>query len=295
MVKVVKPIARTQERDLAMKTILALLLLAAPLSAAELKTTRDLPYAEPKTERNTLDVYAPAAGQGHPIIVYIHGGGWTRGSKDGVGKKPQVFADRGFVFVSINYRFVPNVNVNEMTGDVAKAIRYVRDQAKEYGGDPESIFVMGHSAGAHLAALVCTDERYLKDAGLSLAAVKGCVPVDVSAYDIPARLKVTEPPAPAAFKTVFGDTEETQRDYSPALHVAAGKNIPPFLILHVADRPETKVQSHAFAEKLKAAGVQARVVAAEGTNHGTINSNIGLPDDKPTRELFEFLAGTLKK
>ena len=82
---------------------------------------------------------------------------------------------------------------------------------------------------------------------------------------------------------------------SPVTHVAKGKNIPPFLILHVADRPETKAQSHWLAEKLKEAGVSAKVVAAEGKNHGTINADLGLPDDKPTQALWEFLDGALKK
>src|SRR5204863_6297808 len=98
--------------------------------------------------------------------------------------KPQAFTEKGFVFVSTNYRFVPKVSVKEMTGDIAKAIHWAHDHAKEYGGDPNSIYVMGHSAGAHLAALVCTDDRYLKAEGLSLSIIKGCVPVDSAVYDV---------------------------------------------------------------------------------------------------------------
>lgn len=96
-------------------------------------------------------------------------------------------------------------------------------------------------------------------------------------------------------RAVIGLATRKKRDLSPATHVAEGKNIPPFLILHVADRPDTKAQSHWFADKLKAAGVSAQVVAAEGKTHGTINSDLGLPDDKPTQALWEFLAGVLKK
>ncbi len=276
-------------------TPLLVLLLAAPLTAAEPKVHRDLAYAEPKNERQSLDVYAPAEGKEHPIVIWIHGGGWKAGDKKGVQKKPQAFADRGFVFVSVNYRFVPQVTVKEMTGDIARAIRWVHDHAKDYGGDPRTIFVMGHSAGAHLAALVCTDDRYLEAQGLPLSILKGCVPVDVSAYDIPKRLKDGGAVPPAAIKSIFGDTEAAQRDLSPAAHVARGKHIPPFLILHVADRPDTKAQSQWFAGKLKEAGVAAKVVAAEDKTHGTINADLGLPDDKPTRALFEFLDGVLKK
>jgi arylformamidase len=222
-------------------------------------------------------------------------GGGRAGDKAGVQKKPQAFVDQGFVFVSINYRFVPNVTVKEMTGDVAKAIRRAHDHAKEHGGDPDSIFVMGHSAGAHLAALVCTDERYLKAEGLSLAIIKGCVPVDTAAYDVQKRINDSGVVPPAGFTAVFGEKEEMSRDLSPVTHVAKGKNIPSFLILHVADRPESKAQSHWFADKLGDAEVSAKIVAAEGKTHGTINSELGLPDDKPTKEMWNFLGGVLKK
>lgn len=146
-----------------------------------------------------------------------------------------------------------------------------------------------------MAALVCTDDRYLKAEGLPLSIIKGCVPVDVSFYDIPKRIKESRAVIPNAAREVFGNTEDLWRDLSPVTHVAKGKNIPPFLILHVAARPETKDQSHWLADKLKDAGVPAEVVAAEGTTHATINSNLGLPDDRPTQEMWAFMAKALKK
>jgi acetyl esterase/lipase len=274
---------------------LAVLLIATSVFAAEPRIHRDLPYVEPKHERQTLDVYAPGDGKDHPVVVWIHGGGWRKGDKSNVQRKPRAFVEKGFLFVSINYRFVPQVNVKEMMGDVAKAILWVHSHAREYGGDPNSILVMGHSAGAHLAALVCTDNSYLKAEGLTLAILKGCVPIDTAAYDIPKRLKDSGSAAPNSFKAVFGETDDGHRDLSPATHVARAKNIPPFLILHVADRPDSKSQSEHFANVLKEAKVAATVVPSEGKTHGTINSELGLPDDKPTKALFEFLDGVLKK
>lgn len=82
-------------------------------------------------------------------------------------QKPQVFVDKGFIFVAVNYRLFPNVTVNQMAADVAKAIPWTHDHARDYGGDPKTIFVMGHSAGAQLAVLVCTDDQYMKAEGLS--------------------------------------------------------------------------------------------------------------------------------
>ena len=276
-----------------MRIVLAILLLTSTVFAAEPHIQRDVPYAEPKNERQMLDVYSPAEGKNHPIVVWIHGGGWRAGSKAGMQNKPQAFVDKGVVFVSTTYRFVPNVTVKEMTGDVAKAIRWAHDHAKEFGGDPDTIFVMGHSAGAHLAALVCTDDSYLKAEGLSLSIIRGCVPVDVSVYDIPKRLKDGGSVSPAVFKSTFGETEESQREFSPVAHIARDKHIPPFLILYVATRPDTKAQSQWLADKLHEAGVAATVVPAEGKTHGTINSDLGLADDKPTKAVFEFLDGVL--
>ena len=87
----------------------------------------------------------------------------------------------------------------------------------------------------------------------------------------------------------------SQKDLSPVTHVAKGKNIPPFLILHVADHPETKAQSQRLAKALQEAGVSAKAYPAEGKNHNTINADLGLPGDKPTQEMFEFLGKVLKK
>lgn len=100
--------------------------------------------------------------------------------------------------------------------------------------------------------------------------------------------------AKPGYKWKFGDAE-SQKDLSPVTHVATGKNIPPFVILHVADHPETRGQSQRLVKALQGVGVSAKAYGAEGKTHGTINSDLGLPDDKPTQALFEFLGGVLKK
>ena len=142
---------------------------------------------------------------------------------------------------------MPDVTIRQIAEDVAKAIRWTHDHAKEYGGDPDTIFVMGHSAGAQLAALVCVDERYLKAEGLSLAIIKGCVPVDGDTYDVPMQIANEPPKGAESHRKKFGDLE-SQKDLSPVTHIAKGKGIPPFLILHVADHPETKAAIAAAAQ-----------------------------------------------
>ena len=232
-------------------TPLFVLLVASPLFAAEPKVYKDIAYAESKHERQTLDVYAPAEGKGRPVVVWIHGGGWQAGDKKEVDQKPQAFVGKGYVFVSINYRLLKdNVTIKQMGEDVAKAIRWVHDHAKDYGGDQNTLFVAGHSAGAQLAALVCTDDRYLKAEKLPLSIIKGCVPVDGDTYDVPMQIATVEERRSTIYKKKFGD-ETSQKDLSPVTHVAKEKNIPPFLILHVADHPEVKGQSQRLAKALQ--------------------------------------------
>ena len=265
------------------------LLFAVSTFAAEPVVIRDVFYTEAKDKLQSLDVHAPAQGEKHPVIVWIHGGGWKKGDKASLQQKPQALVEKGFVLVSVNYRFLPAVTLKDMMGDLAKGLRWVRDHVAEHRGDPERLVIMGHSAGAHLAALLCTDDRYLKAAGVPMSCLKGCVPLDVSAYDIPKRIQDVDDGISSTFKTVFGKDEASQRELSPVNHVAKDKHIPPFLILHVASRDDTKAQAHWLAGKLGEASIAARVVAAEGKTHGTISSDLGGADDPPTLELWKFL------
>jgi arylformamidase len=273
---------------------LFVLFLASPTLADEPNAHRGLAYAEPRNERQMLDVYAPTQGKGLPVVVWIHGGGWQAGDKKEVHNKPQAFAERGFLFVSINYRLLPTVTIKQMAEDVAKAIRWVHDHVKDYGGDPNTIIVAGHSAGAQLAALVSTDERYLKAEGLPLSVIMACVPVDGDTYDVAMQIKTVEAKRAAIYRIKFGD-EKMQKELSSVTHVAKGKNIPPFLILHVADHPETKGQSQRLVKALQEAGISAKAYPAEGKSHSTINNDLGIVGDRPTQEMFGFLNVVLKK
>ncbi len=281
---------------------LAQLQTAVP-TQAKLNIRRDIPYAEPADPRQKVDIYAPEGAKNLPVVFWIHGGGWQTGDRTNVQVKPQAFVDRGFVFVSTGYRLLPNVDMGTIFRDIAKSVRWVHDHITEHGGDPKRILVMGHSAGAQLAALICIDDRYLKAEGLSLAIIKGCVPVDGDTYDVPAiietaetRLRVHGMPMPRfGHRLKFGNDPEKHRDYSAVTHVAKGKGIPPFLILHVADHPDTTAQAERLETVLNDAGIPARRLAAKDTNHSKLNENLGLADDPPTKALFEFIGEALKK
>jgi arylformamidase len=276
------------------------LVLAATGQAQEIK--RSIPYATPAHERQVLDVYSPSQAKDLPVVFWIHGGGWQAGDKSDVQLKPQAFMDKGFVFVSTNYRLLPDFDMGTIVRDIAKSIRWVHDHIAEYGGDQERLFIMGHSAGAQLAALVCIDDRYLKAEGLSLAIIKGCVPVDGDTYDVPAIIETAEtrhrvhglPPIKFGHREKFGNDPAKHRDYSAVTHVAKDKGIPPFLIMHVAGHPDTGAQSQRLANALKGAGVSVRVYGAPESTHNKINADIGSPGDPGTAELFKFVGESLK-
>lgn len=264
---------------------------------------RNIAYATPSNPRQMLDIYAPANAKNLPVIFWIHGGGWQAGDRTSVQIKPQAFVDKGFVFVSTGYRLLPEVDMVTIFRDIAKSIRWVHEHIADHGGDPKRILVMGHSAGAQLAALICTDDRYLKAEGVPFSVLKGCVPVDGDTYDVPAIIETAEtrrrvhgqPQAKVGHREKFGHTPEKHREYSAVTHVAKGKNIPPFLILYVADHPDNSAQAQRFGTALKEAGIPTKVFGAKETNHTRINANLGVPDDLPTKAVYEFLNEVLKK
>lgn len=282
-------------------TLLAVLALSTSATAQDLKA--NIPYVEKGHERQVLDVYTPAGARDLPVVFWIHGGGWQAGDKKDVQIKPKVFTEKGFVFVSTNYRLLPSVEMGEIVRDIARSMRWVHDHVREFGGDPRRIYVMGHSAGAQLAALICTDDRYLKAEKLSLDIIKGCVPVDGDTYDVPAIIATAEarwqahglPPAKFGHREKFGNSPEKHKDFSAVTHVAKGKGIPPFLILHVAGHPDVTAQAQRLGTVMKEAGLPVTVFGAKESTHTKINAELGLPDDPTTKALFEFLQQTMGK
>ncbi len=275
-----------------------LLFTLALVSAAHAQNVkRNLPYAEPAHERHVLDVYSPRDAKNLPVVFWIHGGGWQAGDKSDVKLKPQIFMEKGFVFVSTNYRLLPDVDMGTLIRDVAKSFRWVQDHIAEYGGDPKRVLVGGHSAGAQLAALICTDDRYLKAEGIRFDVLIGCVPVDGDTYDVPAIIETAEtrlrvhqlPPRVNGHREKFGNTPEKHKDFSAVTHIARGKGIPPFLILHVASHPDTSAQALRLGAVLKNAGIPVKVFGAKDSSHVKLNDDLGLPDDPATKALFEFV------
>lgn len=162
---------------------------------------RDIQYshASPDRVRNQLDVYQPRRGSGRmPVVIWVHGGGWYRGSKDAsVAAKAQRFTRERNVFVSVNYRLSPDyrdgrgfrpgrVMFPDHPRDVAGAIAWVRRNISRFGGDPRRIVLIGHSAGAQIVSLLGTDPRYLQERGVNPSVIRGVISLDAYGLDMPA-------------------------------------------------------------------------------------------------------------
>ncbi len=229
-----------------------------------------------------LSLWKPQGASGpSPVVIFVHGGGWQRGSKDNAtGRwKPAHYPGEGYAFASIDYRLVPEATVEQQAEDVASALKALIDRADALGIDRHRIVLMGHSAGAQLVALVGTDERYLKGAGLTFADIAGVIPIDGAAYDVPAQLRDGPQIMQQTYAQAFGGDPVRQRALSPTMQAAA-PNAPRFLLLHV-QRPDGVRQSRALADALKAGGTPVQMASFPGEGlmgHMEINRRLGDPD-----------------
>jgi acetyl esterase/lipase len=133
--------------------------------------TRDLAFGPDPRQR--LDVYAPKGEGAKPVLVFLYGGSWNSGDRGIYGFAGGAFASRGFVTVIPDYRLVPQHAYPAFLEDSALAVRWARDNARRFGGDPDRIVLVGHSAGAYNAAMVALDPRWLRAAGVPASAIKG--------------------------------------------------------------------------------------------------------------------------
>lgn len=276
---------------------LQIVLLSSIASAQKL--TSDVPYLEDGHKRHVLDIYTPEKSNDEhlPVMFWIHGGGWQVGDKTDVALKPKVLTERRFVFVSTNYRLLPDVTMDVLTRDVAASLGWVHRNIAKYGGDPQRIFVGGHSAGAQLAALICTDDRYLNEQNVPFDALSGCVPIDGDTYDIPKIIMTAEHRQTLyggkmftfGHRQKFGNDPEKHVDFSAVSHVAKGKNIPPFLLLYFPGNPDTRAQAHRLQSVLKESEIPATAYGKRNSNHSQLNNDLGKSDDPATKELYNFL------
>jgi acetyl esterase/lipase len=134
-----------------------------------------IPYG--KDERQKLDVYVPAPNNKgpYPVLVFFHGGAWRDGERDGYGFLGRAFAARGIVTIIADYRKTPQVKFPAFVEDAASAITWAHNNAAKYQGDPAKLYIMGHSAGAHIAMMAALDKQWLAKDGLDPSAIAGVI------------------------------------------------------------------------------------------------------------------------
>lgn len=230
------------------------------------KALRDIPYGSDPRQR--FDVYLPAqAASDAPVIFMVHGGGWRTGDKAEtavVENKVPYFTGRGYLLVSINYRMLPDADPLVQAQDVALALATAQRKAASWGGDRRRFVLMGHSAGAHLVALL--------SARPSLAAGSrwlGTVALDSGALDVPDLMQHRHP---RLYDEAFGSDPAFWRKVSPAHALQPGAQ--PMLLVCSSQRDGACRQAHGFAQRLRAAGSRAEVLEL-ARNHREINLQLG--------------------
>lgn len=243
----------------------------------------DLAYGPDPAQR--LDVYAPAGVAGAPILLMIHGGGWRRGDKAAppvIDRKVSHWCGHGWVVVSANYRLDADESPLMQAQDVAQAMAFVVRAAADWGGDGDRIALMGHSAGAHLAALLTADPTLVAGVG-GPARWLATVVLDTGALDVVELMHRRHLPLHDA---VFGDDPGTWPAMSP-LHRLQGPPAAPMLIVCSSRRPGACRQGHAFAARARGLGGTVSVFEVDAS-HGGINAAVGA-DDRCTPRIDAFL------
>ncbi len=240
-----------------------------------------VPDAKYEDSRDKLDLYLPEGRRGFPVLLWLHGGALMHGDKEGSAHVGRRFAAAGIGTVVINYRLSPHVMHPAHIQDVAKAFAWIKQHIAEYGGNPNAIFVAGHSAGAYLSALLTLDERYLATRQLQPSSIRGIVPVSGFFY--------VERVAPHRSKSVWGEDPAKWPEASPARYVRS--NTPPVLFIYAdGDEEWRREQNEHMAAALKRIGhPDVAIRQIKDRNHSTIFSQIGEGDEVSTL-MLEFIA-----
>lgn len=236
------------------------------------KFIKDIPYIEGTTDqKQMLDLYIPATGgKSLPVLVFVHGGGWGLGDKKMASKMGAFYTQRGAIVVSLNYRLAPKSKYPDFAQDLAAAMRWVNDHIEEYGGNRKNMVLSGHSAGAHLAALIGTHPGLLKDQGLRLNMFRAVMPVDTASFDL-----TVDPYGPVVRRQIkmreraFGSSPETLADASPTVHArkASGGDLSHFDIFVTSKRADAIEQSRALEKAVEKSGSSAQTIVVPDLSH----------------------------
>lgn len=288
---------------------------------------RDVAYfddAGADKHRHTLDLYLPKGKSDYPVVVLVHGGAWMLGDNRCCGLYSSVgefLASQGIGAVLPNYRLSPAVKHPDHVKDVARAVAWTKTHISNHGGDPMKLFLMGHSAGGHLATLLATDPRYLNHEGMSIADLRGVIgisgvyrippgPTDIelggtsplglrldeiapvrgfsTALDTRSQEKAGLPMRVNVFGPAFGDDPEVRHAASPVTHVR--RALPPFLLLSAdKDLPLLPTMAEDLHHALLKHGCASTLLLVQNRNHSSIMFQAIEPNDPAARAIVDFI------
>jgi arylformamidase len=244
-----------------------------------------------------LDIYLPKNAKPNlPILFFVHGGGWSIGDKaqKDHAEKGKVYTDNGIIFISVNYGLAPQVTYPKLMQDVADSFAYVHTHAKEFGGDPSRIYVMGHSAGAQLVDLLGTNDRFLSSKGLSLANISGVISLDTASLDLAKRKNDDSFEGKMVGDMIdkaFGSDPKVLADASPFDSIQSGKKYPPFLMYCGAKRPTCIEQHNQFSNAMQKVGGQVTVNKVN-LSHRDINLQAGEQNSEIFKSVIKMINGS---
>lgn len=239
------------------------------------KAIRNVAYGNDPAQR--FDVYLPANAQRAPVVFYAHGGGWANGDKTnpGVENKLDYWLPKGYAVISSNYRMLPEAMPLDQARDITLAISVAQKHAREWRIDPARFVLMGHSAGAHLVALLGSDPSLLHQAGAR--APLGVVSLDSGALDVPALM--SQHRVPKLYKDAFGSDPSHWSTVSPYHRMR--HNALPMLVVCASGRnfPTSPCgEGRRFVRKATGFGVPMKLLPVP-LDHGKTNHELGLPSD----------------
>ena len=254
---------------------------------APVSIEKDLRYREGENPRHTLDVYAPPDAENLPVVIWFYGGGWRSGDKRLFEHLGRAFAVRGIVTVTVNYRLTPEVTWPQNGEDCAAGVAWVHRNIERFGGDRDRMFLTGHSAGAHLAAMVTLNGEFLADVGVPQSSVGGCVMIS-GATDLAGHVGSTRFTAREHVEETFGSSPDELAEASPVTWVR--DDAPPFLILVAERDPEgLREQGKQLADNLRESGVTVRYLIVKDHDHFSIVRRFGPSDDVTANAIAEFI------
>ncbi len=275
-------------------SIMSILLSASSLFAADKTTVNYRPELGSTSPK--LDIYSFDGAKNAPVLIYVHGGAWKWGHRIHVNQKPVHFNKSGFVFVSIDYRLVPSVRVEDQLSDIDHALGWIAESIGNFGGDGKNLHLMGHSAGAHLVSMTGVAPGKYGRQLIHSGTLRTIISNDTMAYDLP-ELAVMKVGAlargamlPKIYQDVFWQDEKRWRRLSPQHQIDSQRVMPAFLIMFSGQRNvrvRTKMSLN-FASLLRQANLRVAVFDGSKYSHRHMTVLIGV-DDRLTKAIDEFL------